>query len=65
MSTTFHPQTDIHTERRSQEIETNLQSYYNYEQNDWVSMLALAEYPNNNYKNSVMKISLFYVNYGF
>jgi len=65
MSTAYHPQTDGQTERINQVIESYLRSYCNYEQNDWASMLAMAEYAYNNSKHSVTKISPFYANYGF
>jgi transposase InsO family protein len=65
MSTAYHPQTDGQTERINQVIESYLRSYCNYEQNDWASMLAMAEYAYNNSKHSTTKISPFYANYGF
>jgi len=65
MSTACHPQTDRQTERINQVIESYLQSYCNYEQNVWASMLAMAEYAYNNSKHSATKISPFYANYGF
>jgi len=65
MSTAYHPQTDGQTERINQVIKSYLRSYCNYEQNDWASMLAMAEYAYNNSKHSSTKISPFYSNYGF
>jgi len=65
MSTGFHPESDGQTERINQVIESYLRSYCNYEQNDWASMLAVAEYAYNNSKHSSTKISPFYANYGF
>lgn len=65
MSTAHHPQTDGQTERIHQVIESYLRSYFNYEQNDWASMLAMADYAYNNLKHSATKISPFYANYGF
>jgi len=65
MSTAYHPQTDGQTERINQVIEAYLRSYCNYEQNDWASMLAMAEYAYNNSKHALTKISPFYANYGF
>ena len=60
-----HPQSDGQTERINQVIESYLRSYCNYEQNDWASMLAMAEYTYNISKHTAMKISTFYANYGF
>jgi len=65
MSTAYHPQTAGQTERINQVIKSYLRSYCNYEQNDWASMLAMAEYAYNNSKHSATKISPFYANYGF
>jgi hypothetical protein len=65
MSTAYHPRTDGQTERINQVIESYLRSYCNYEQNDWASMLAMAEYAYNNSKHLATKISPFYANYGF
>jgi hypothetical protein len=59
MSTAYHPQTDSQTERFNQVIESYLRSYCNFEQNDWASMLAMAEYAYNNSKHSSTKISPF------
>jgi len=52
MSTAYHPQTDGQTECINQVIESYLRSYCNYEQNDWASMLAMAEYAYTNSKHS-------------
>jgi len=65
MSTAIHPEPDGQTERINQVIESYLRSYCNYEQNDWASMLAMAEYAYNNSKHSATKISPFYANYGY
>jgi len=56
MSTAFHPESDGQTERIDQVIESYRRSYCNYEQNDWASMLAIAEYAYNNSKHSSTKI---------
>jgi len=65
MSLAYHPQTDGQTEHVHQVIESYLQSYCNYEQNDWASMLAMAKYVYNNLKHSSTRISPCYANYGF
>jgi len=65
MSTAYHPQSDGQTEGINQVIESYLWSYCDYEQNDWPSMLAIAEYANNDSKNTATKKSPFYANYGF
>jgi hypothetical protein len=65
MSTTYHPQTDGQTECINQVIELYLRSCCNYEQNDWATMLAMAEYEYNNSKHATIIISPCYANYGF
>jgi len=65
MSTAFHPQTDSQTERLNQTIEAYLQSFISYKQDDWVSLLPMAEFAYNNLTTNAMGISPFYANYGF
>jgi hypothetical protein len=65
MSTAFHPQTDGQTERLNQTIEAYLRSFTNHEQNDWVSLLPMAEFAYNNSVTSATGLSPFYANYGF
>jgi hypothetical protein len=65
MSTAFHPQTDGQTERLNQTIEAYLRSFVNHEQNDWVSLLPMAEFAYNNSVTTATGISPFYANYGF
>ncbi|KAG1441610.1 hypothetical protein G6F55_013205 [Rhizopus delemar] len=47
MSTAFHTQTDGQTERTSSILEQYLRVYLNYQQDDWVSLLPLAEFSYN------------------
>jgi hypothetical protein len=65
MSTAFHPQTDGQTERLNQTIEAYLRSYVNHEQDDWVSLLPMAEFAYNNSVTAGTGLSPFYANYGF
>jgi len=65
MSMAFHPQTDGQTERLNQTIEAYLRSFTNHEQNDWVSLLPLAEFACNNSVTPGTGLSPFYANYGF
>jgi hypothetical protein len=65
MSMACHPQTDGQTEHINQVMESYLRWYCNDEQNDWVSMPAMAKYSDNNSKHTATKISPFYANYGF
>ena len=65
LSTAFHPQTDGQTERMNQIIEQYLRIYCNYQQDDWLSHLSLAEFAYNNAFQSTTRCSPFYTNYGY
>ena len=63
LSTAYHPQTDGQTERTNQVLEQYLRCYLNYEQDDWVRLLPMAQFAYNN-SATPTGISPFYVNYG-
>jgi len=65
MSTTFHPQTDVQTERLNQTIEAYLRAIVGHEQDTWVGLLPMAEFAYNNSITMGNGMSLFYANYGF
>ena len=65
MSTAFHPQTDGQTERLNEFLEQYLRIFVNYEQNNWVSLLPLAQFAYNNSQQSSTKHSPFFANYGY
>src|SRR4028118_960414 len=65
MSTSFQPETDGQTERVNQTVEQYLRNYANDKQNNWVEMLALAEFAYNNSLTSATGLSPFYANYRF
>jgi len=48
MSTAFHPQTDGQTECINQTIEAYLRAFTDQEQDNWVSLLPMAEFAYNN-----------------
>ena len=64
-STAFHPQTDDHTERQNSSIEAYLQVFVNFEQNDWVQLLPMAEFAYNNAKNASIGHTSFELNCGY
>jgi len=64
MSTAYHPQTDGQTERLNSLLEQYLRSYINYNQDDWVSWLPLAEFAYNNSCHASIKDSPFRIVYG-
>jgi hypothetical protein len=51
----YHSQTNEQIERQNQTFESYLRSYVNYQQNDWIKWLSIAEYAYNNNLNSVLK----------
>lgn len=65
MSTAFHPQTDGQTERTNAILEQYLRAYMNYQQDNWVSLLPLAEFSYNNSIHSSTKHTPFESTYGF
>ena len=65
LSTAHHLETDSQTERANQELEWYLQSYINYQQNNWVQWLLLAEFAANNAVFDSLKMILFFANKGF
>jgi transposase InsO family protein len=65
LSTAYHPQTDGQTERVNQVVEQYLRCYINYDQDDWVKWLPLAQYCYNSTKSATTKISPFFANYGY
>jgi hypothetical protein len=48
LSTAYHPQTDEPSERQNQTLEQYLRAYVNYQQDDWLTWLPLAEFAYNN-----------------
>ena len=54
ISTAYHPQTDGQLERANQWVEQYLCIYGNSEQNDWVSLLPLAQFTHNTWVNKSM-----------
>jgi transposase InsO family protein len=65
MSMSFYPQTDGQMERVNQTLETYLCSFINYNQDDWYSLLPLAEFAYNNAVTQATKLTPFYTNYGY
>ncbi|SLM39539.1 reverse transcriptase domain protein [Lasallia pustulata] len=65
LSTAYHPQTDGQTERLNQTLEQYLQNYVNYQQDNWVELLPVAQLAYNTAKNTTIGCTPFYANYGF
>ncbi|SNX84754.1 related to pol protein [Melanopsichium pennsylvanicum] len=65
LSTAYHPQTDGQTERVNQVVEQYLRMYCNYEQDNWVTWLPMAEFVYNNTVHSSIGVSPFFACYGW
>jgi hypothetical protein len=65
LSSAFHPETDGSTEILNQSLEQYLRIFCSYQQDDWGSLLPLAEFSYNNSVNSVTGFSPFFALYGF
>lgn len=65
MSTAFHPQTDGQTERVNAILEQYLRAYLNYQQDNWVTLLPLAEFSYNNTVQATTKRTPFEASLGF
>ena len=65
LSTAYHPQTDGQTERLNQTLEQYLRNYMNYQQDNWVELLPVAQLAYNTAKNATIGCTPFYANYGF
>lgn len=61
----YHPQTNGQTERTNQTLEQYLRCFSSFSQDDWASLLPLAEFSYNNSVHSATKQSPFFANYGF
>jgi transposase InsO family protein len=63
LSTAYHPQTAGQIEQVNQILEQYLHVYINYQQDDWVNLLA--EFAYNNTSHSATQVTPFFVNKGF
>jgi hypothetical protein len=63
MSTSFHPQIDGQTERINQMIEAYLQLFINYEMDNSVGLLPMAEFAYHNSATQATGMSPFFANY--
>lgn len=63
-SIAFHPQIDGQTERQNQTLEQYLRSTVNYQQDDWVMWLPMAEFAYNNSRHANTGETPFFLLYG-
>ena len=59
LSTSFHSETDRQSEIANQEMESHLRTFVNYQQDDWVAKLTMAEFAANNNNSSSTRLSPF------
>lgn len=64
LSTAYHPQTDGQTERVNQTMETYLRIYCNQQQDNWVSLLPMAQIAYNNKLSEATGCTPFFANHG-
>jgi transposase InsO family protein len=63
-STAYHPQSDGQTERVNQELEQYIRIFINEHQDDWDTLLPLAEFTYNNHTHSTTQHTPFFINTG-
>ena len=61
----YHLEGDGQTEHVNQTLEQYLQIYCNYQQDNWSSLLPLAEFTYNNAPNVTTGVSPFFTNKGY
>ena len=61
----YHPKTDRQTECVNQILEQYLEVYINYQEEDWVNFLPLAEFMFNNASHPATMVTPFFSNKGF
>jgi len=64
LSMAYHPQTDSQTERINQEIESFLQYYVNYQQDNWIEWLAAVKFQYNDKRHMAIGRTPFELNFG-
>ena len=63
LSMVYHPQNNGQMEGMNQEIEVFLQHYVNYQQDNWIKYLAMAEFQYNNKKHVAIGRTPFKLNF--
>src|SRR5258708_3165211 len=61
----YHPEGDGQTEHANQVLEQYLWGYTNYQQDDWSTLLPMAEFAYNNAMNATTGVSPFFTNKGY
>jgi len=63
LSTAYYPQINRQTERINQEVETFLQHYINYQQDNWTEWLVATEFSYNDKKHAATRQTPFKLNF--
>jgi hypothetical protein len=64
LSTAFHPESDGQTERANQTLEAYLRHYLSHTQDNWVTLLPMAQLAINDNVSETTKVTPFFGNYG-
>jgi len=64
-TSSYHLESNGQTERSNQTLEQYLQIYCNYQQDNWVDLLPLAEFAYNNAPSATTGVLLFFANKGY
>jgi transposase InsO family protein len=64
LSTAYHPQTDGQTERTNRTMKTYLKIYSNHSQNNWVSLLPMAQMAYNDKRSEATGQTPYFANHG-
>ncbi len=65
MFTAYHPETDRATEWMNQNVELYIHMFSNYSQNNWASLLLMAELAINNHDFASTEVSLFFLSHEY
>jgi transposase InsO family protein len=65
LSTVYHPKSQGQVESNNKWLETYLQIFSTYRQDDWVDYLHTAEFAYNNHFHPSIQTTPFYANYGY
>jgi len=63
--TAYHSETDRTTEQMNQNVELYIHMFFNYSQNNWASLLLMAELVINNHNSVSTEMSLFFLFYEY
>ena len=65
LSTAFHPETDGQTEAANMALKQYLRAYVNYQQDDWMDLLLIAEFEANSSLNASTGVAPFLATKGY